>query len=173
MNEVHVYVINPSWGKVCTFIAILSWVLFDVSRFTMRVFSALSFLSIVGLTLPAEAVDETGSINKLIQCLKSSLSPQGSVVLPGNSLFTSDVSRFSSFEVPSFRVVSQATNEHDVRASVGVQTLLRLSSSMLNENIDQVRETYRNPFFDYRPPSWILQRLYYFAKWPRDLSICI
>ena len=72
------------------------------------------------LAVPSQswAVSLGRGSEELVSCLQSSLSPQGSVVAPGYSLFMNDTRRFSTLNVPSFKVVSRVSNEEDVRASV-------------------------------------------------------
>lgn len=66
----------------------------------------------------SQAVSIVARNDKLVDCLRSSLSPQGSVVLPNNPEFTNDTTRVFTFDAPTFKVVSRVSNEDDVRASV-------------------------------------------------------
>ena len=77
-----------------------------------------SSLAIVALASSSYAASIAGRADLLIECLRSSLSPQGSVLTPGQPLFANDTARYSELYAPTFRVVSVVANEHDVRVSV-------------------------------------------------------
>lgn len=79
-----------------------------------------SALLLLTLTLESWALSFPRGSDELVDCLKSSLSPSGSVQTPGDPLFVNDTTRVSSYDAPSFKVVSQVTNEDDVRASVRI-----------------------------------------------------
>jgi predicted neutral ceramidase superfamily lipid hydrolase len=74
-----------------------------------------AFLVLTPVSYAASLVTRTGS---LVSCLKSSLSPQASVVLPYQSGFAYDTARYSELYAPTFRVISQVAAENDVRISV-------------------------------------------------------
>ena len=79
-----------------------------------------STLALLTFTSSSWAVSLARGSDELVDCLKYSLSPQGSVLVPGNPIFMNDTTRVSTLDAPTFRVVSQVSNEDDVRASVGV-----------------------------------------------------
>ena len=79
-----------------------------------------STLALLAFTSSSWAVSLARGSDELVDCLKSSLSPQGSVLVPGNPIFRNDTTRVSTLDAPTFRVVSQISNEDDVRASVCV-----------------------------------------------------
>ena len=58
----------------------------------------------------------------LISCLRSSLSSEGSVYLPGDGGFANDTIRWNRYHQPTFNIVAAVANEHDVRASVRIKT---------------------------------------------------
>jgi hypothetical protein len=60
----------------------------------------------------------TTADDSLVSCLRSSLSPEGSVYLPGDGGFANDTIRWNRNHQPTFKVVAAVANEHDVRASV-------------------------------------------------------
>ncbi|KAG9511558.1 hypothetical protein KCV07_g10092, partial [Aureobasidium melanogenum] len=74
-----------------------------------------AFLVLTPVSYAASLVTRTGS---LVSCLKSSLSPQASVVLPYQSGFAYDTARYSELYAPTFRVISQVAAENDVRISI-------------------------------------------------------
>lgn len=82
-----------------------------------------SSLAIVALASSSYAASIAGRADLLIECLRSSLSPKGSVLTPGQPLFANDTARYSELYAPTFRVVSVVANEHDVRASVCANSL--------------------------------------------------
>lgn len=74
--------------------------------------------ALVAVTAGSRAACVTGTCDQLVDCLQSSLSPEGSVVLADEPLFANDTGRYSELYAPTFRVVSSVANEHDVRASI-------------------------------------------------------
>lgn len=82
-----------------------------------------TLLVLTVLAISPVALSITPSADELVDCLRSSLSPQGVIVLPDNAAaFTNDTLRYSSIGSPSFRIVSQVFNEQDVRAAVCVRS---------------------------------------------------
>ncbi|KAI1502202.1 hypothetical protein F5X99DRAFT_427578 [Biscogniauxia marginata] len=77
-----------------------------------------NFLALLALSPIALALSRVGRADELVNCLESSLSPQGSVISPDDSSFANDINRFSTYHNPTFRLVSLVTNEDDVRASI-------------------------------------------------------
>ncbi|KAI1412820.1 hypothetical protein F5Y13DRAFT_199678 [Hypoxylon sp. FL1857] len=66
----------------------------------------------------AQASPIIARADELVDCLKSSLSPQASIVFPEDPNFLNDTVRFSSYHAPTFRLVSEIANEDDARASI-------------------------------------------------------
>ncbi|KAL2194466.1 hypothetical protein P885DRAFT_71238 [Corynascus similis CBS 632.67] len=60
--------------------------------------------------------------SSLVQCLRSSLSPEASVYLPGDDGYASNTIRWNRYYQPTFSVVSAVANEHDVRVSINCAT---------------------------------------------------
>ncbi|RAL09584.1 FAD-binding oxidoreductase [Aspergillus homomorphus CBS 101889] len=86
----------------------------SVSLFSLWVAPALA-LAPAATPLSASI---TGRADPLIQCLSSSLSPNGSIIFPDQPLFTVDTARYSELYAPTFRLISKVENEHDVRVSI-------------------------------------------------------
>ncbi|KAF3055926.1 6-hydroxy-D-nicotine oxidase [Daldinia childiae] len=72
----------------------------------------------LALSAPAWASPVVGRAEELVSCLRSSLSPQASIVFPDDPSFANDTVRFSSYHEPTFRLVSLIANEDDARASI-------------------------------------------------------
>ena len=87
-------------------------------RFHTACFTLLAFVA------TSQAASIAARADKLVDCLRSSLSPQGYVVVPSNIEFTNDTTRVSTFDAPTFKVVSRVSDEDDVRASVSAACFL-------------------------------------------------
>ena len=87
---------------------------------------ATASLALLALVSGSHAASVIGRADVLIECLKSSLSKEGSVLTPGQPLFANDTGRYSELYAPTFRVVSAVANEADVRASVSTDNRSRI-----------------------------------------------
>ena len=67
------------------------------------------------------AAAATTADDSLVSCLRSSLSPEASVYLPGDGGYANDTIRWNRYHQPTFTVVAAVANEHDVRASVRIR----------------------------------------------------
>jgi len=83
----------------------------------MGLLSLLTALS-VSVSGAAAAVAARQDSSSLVQCLRSSLSPEASVYLPEDEGYSSNTIRWNRYYQPTFSVVSAVANEHDVRVSV-------------------------------------------------------
>ncbi|KAI0134358.1 hypothetical protein BJ170DRAFT_591337 [Xylariales sp. AK1849] len=81
----------------------------------MKLLATLAALA-VGLGGSAAAV--IAANDSLVSCLRSSLSPEASIYLPGDGGFANDTIRWNRYHQPTFSVVAAVANEHDVRASI-------------------------------------------------------
>ncbi|KAJ6013601.1 FAD-binding domain-containing protein [Penicillium herquei] len=77
--------------------------------------SAVTLLASLPISIGASI---TGRSDALVDCLTSSLSSEGSIILPDQPSFAEDVARYSALYAPTFRVISKVSNEDDVRASI-------------------------------------------------------
>lgn len=67
--------------------------------------------------------------DSLIDCLHSSLSPEGSVYLRGDDRFANATVRWNRNHQPTFAVVAAVANEQDVKASVCTYISARCTQS--------------------------------------------
>ncbi|KAL2167886.1 hypothetical protein VTG60DRAFT_673 [Thermothelomyces hinnuleus] len=77
------------------------------------------FYALLAAAPHTRALSITPRADALVECLQSSLSPQGVIILPDEGeLFVNATVRQSFTNEPTFRVVAQAYNEQDVRGSI-------------------------------------------------------